>query len=80
MRSSKDFIELTGKINNKKYLINKKLIIYVTQDSENESAIIFVVDGDRTTRILVKESYKDVAEELFWFWACACVETKEENE
>ena len=67
MRSNKDFIELTGNFN-KKFLINKANIVYVTK-SENESdeqAVIMVEDGDRSMRIIAKETYKNVAEELLW--------------
>ena len=68
MRSNNDFIEITGKINNKKFLINKTNIIYVTkpEDNSDDQAVILVKDGDRSMRIISKESYKDVVEELLW--------------
>ena len=68
MRSNRDFIEVTGKLNSKKFLINKANIVFVTkpEDSDNEQAVLVIKDGDRSTRVIAKESYKEVTEELLW--------------
>lgn len=67
MRSSEQFLEITGATNSKKVLINKRAIIFVTVCGDEEKSLIHLIDGDRVTRIPTKESYKDVSEELLWF-------------
>ena len=69
MRSCADFIEITGKGNNKKYLVNKAAITYVSQDPTDETAVILLRDGEHTSKVFTKESYKDVTEEILWFSA-----------
>lgn len=68
MRSNYDFIEITGVSGNKKFLINKSSIIFVTpaDGSEEQHAVIMTKSGDRMNKILTKESYKDVTEEILW--------------
>ena len=64
MRTSDRFIEVTGGINGKKFLVNKSAIIFVTQEDETDRAGISTLNGDRMYRIVTKESYKEVANNL----------------
>ena len=64
MRSNEDFIELTS--NKKKYLINKKSIIFVTPGEKEDEAVVVLADGDRERRCVVRESYSDISSELLW--------------
>lgn len=66
MRSSRDFIEVTGCTNCKKFLVNKSAIIFVTQVDNDENAVILTKDGEHMHKILTKESYKNVTEEILW--------------
>ena len=66
MRSNCDFIEVTGLTNGKKTLINKRSIIFVTPGESDDHATIMMQNGDRMAKILTKESYKDVTEEILW--------------
>lgn len=69
MRSNKDFIEVTGKVNSKKFLVNKRNIIFVTRPedgTEDDRAVVMVKNGDQVMKIIARESYKDVTEELLW--------------
>ena len=63
MRSSRDFIEVTGCTNCKKFLVNKSAIIFVTQVDNDENAVILSKDGEHMHK---KESYKNVTEEILW--------------
>lgn len=64
MRTSDRFIEVTGGINGKKFLVNKSAIIFVTQEDETDRAVISTVNGDRMYRVVAKENYEDVANNL----------------
>ncbi len=64
MRTSKSFIEVTGGINGKKFLVNKSAIIFVTQEDGTDRAVISTVNGDRMYRVVAKENYEDVANNL----------------
>lgn len=66
MRSNSDFIEVTGLTGGKKILVNKSAIIFVTQGETEEHAVIMTHSGDRMNKIITKESYKDVTEEILW--------------
>lgn len=66
MRSNKQFIEITGYVNSKKYLINKNAIIFATTQEPGERAVLLIKDGDRMRQIPTKESYVDISEELLW--------------
>ena len=81
MRSNSDFIEVTGATNGKKFLVNKSAIIFVTKADNDENAIILTKDGDHMHKILTKEDYKSVSEEILWngeyrmppfgYWTCS---------
>ena len=77
MRSNCDFIEVTGIYGENKFLINKNQIVYIRkEDGEDEHAIIMIAGGERMHKVVTKESYKEVTEELLWHgWYI----TKEEN-
>ena len=68
MRTSDRFIEVTGfgGTNGKKFLVNKSAIIFVTQEDGTDKARISIANanGDRMYRIVTKESYKEVANNL----------------
>ena len=66
MRSSESFIEVTGSLNGKKFLINKRAITFITQEDDGERAVILMNDGDKMKKILTKETYRDISEEIFW--------------
>ena len=67
MRSSEQFIEITGDNNGKKFLLNKSAIIFVTQSEIEDKAIIIMQDGDRLHKIPSKETYASISEELLWW-------------
>lgn len=77
MRTSKSFIEITGGINGKKFLVNKSAIVFVTQEDETDRAVISTLNGDRIYRIVAKENYKDVANNLL-SWPF-CVKEEEDD-
>ena len=64
MRTSDRFIEVTGGINGKKFLVNKSAIIFVTQEDGTDKAVISTVNGDRMHRVVAKENYDEVANNL----------------
>lgn len=64
MRASDNFIEVTGAINGKKFLVNKSAIIFVMKEEEGDGAVISTLNGDRVYRIVTKESYNKVANSL----------------
>ena len=64
MRTSESFIEVTGGINGKKFLVNKSAIIFVTQEDGTNRAVISTVNGDRMSSSCYKESYDEVANNL----------------
>ena len=64
MRTSDRFIEVTGGINGKKFLVNKSAIIFVTQEDGTNRAVISTVNGDRMSSNFYKESYDEVANNL----------------
>lgn len=66
MRSNSNFIEVTGVTNNKKFLVNKAAIIFVMPAENEDHSVIMTVNGDKAYKILTKESYKDVTEEILW--------------
>ena len=66
MRSNCDFIEITGIYGENKFLVNKNAIVFVTRDDSKEHAIIETRTGEHMYKIVTKESYKDVAEEILW--------------
>lgn len=68
MRTSDRFIEVTGSVNNKKFLVNKSAIIFIMKEEEGDGAVISTVNGDRVYRIVTKESYDEVANSLLnWY-------------
>lgn len=71
MRTSKNFIEVTGGINGKKFLVNKSAIIFVAPEDGTDNAVIYTVNGDGMYRIAAKENYKDVANNLLSWPFCA---------
>ena len=71
MRSNSRFIEVTGRVNGKRFLLNKSVITSVVQEDETEMALILTKDVDKMKRIPVKESYADLTKELLWEWGSA---------
>ena len=69
MRSNKDFIEVHSG-SGKRFLINKAAIIYImpsdTEDDRSAHAVIKIKDGDRTYKIVTRESYDEIVHELLW--------------
>lgn len=67
MRSNKDFIEIHGLRTRNVQLINKRAIIFVIKNTdEDQKAIIRIADNERVYKIECEETYKEVAEELLW--------------
>lgn len=67
MRSNRDFIEVHGLRTKHVQLINKRAIVFVVENPDDEEkAIIKVSDVDRAYKVACEESYMDVAKELLW--------------
>ena len=66
MRSNSNFIEVTGVHGDKKFLVNKSAIIFIMPAESETQAVIMTVNGDKAYRILTRESYNDIAEEILW--------------
>lgn len=69
MKSSKHFIEVTGMYGDKKLLVGKNWITFITpahDEMMDDYTIIHITDGQRVTKLKCRESYKEIASELIF--------------
>ena len=73
MRSNKTFLELSMS-NGKRVLINKSAIVFVVkeevsssgEEGMHERAIIKVNEGSSILKVVTKDSYESIVNELLW--------------